>query len=108
MALGETEEIWQRAEGASCPQNPSSPGLSGCSELMETSQSPDSPTGKWQADQGEPGRQKSVKGRAGQDVWRPAREASPGLRDRALHLQRLRSRWDPAPRKNPPSGKGFR
>lgn len=58
MVLGEMEEIWQKAEGASCPQNPSSPGLSGCSELMGTGQSPDSPTGEWQADQGEPGRQK--------------------------------------------------
>lgn len=59
--LRETGDL---AEGTPCPRTPSLPGLNGCDELMGTSRSPDSPTGKWQAGRGGPGRQKLVEGRA--------------------------------------------
>lgn len=107
MALGEMEVIWQRKLTA--PRiYPSQVCLDAVSSWGPAkAQSPDSPTGKWRVGQGEPGRQK-LSGGQGRACGGQQERPSPGLRDRARHLQRLRSRWNPAPRKNLLSGKGSR
>lgn len=88
------------AEEAYCPQNLSKPGLSGCSELMGTSQSPEPrrPNRKV-AGGSRRARQTEIKWRAGQSVWRPTGETQPRAKRQGPAPAKTQVKVEPRPQK---------